>query len=401
MGTNSRYSYFYWKADSANSMIERAEIDRLLPAIYEASAEPEAWMDVLETIRDCANLSTTLLGVLPADQMWQGVMWGANLDPASVDACLQPGVIDQSVFAHALTHMPRGSLADLYTAGDQAIYNDPGAQALLTAQSLSEGVFGTITRDSRVITGLACLNETSRGALDDGSVRWIKSLVPHFSRSLAISRRIEQLRHEAASLRGAFGQLAIGVMGVAAGLTLRYTNNEAERILGADDGLAQHGRRLSLVDHGLKARLRATVACFATQAVGSGPHCLFVPRPSGAPSYTLVVAPGGASASAGCPVAAATLFVTDPVGPTALPAPALLAEGFGLTATEAEVARLVAMGRGMKFVAESLGVSLNTARTHLKSIYAKTGVNHQAALTRTIADRFPPVVGLQIDESKT
>ncbi len=35
--------------DSSKSMIARAETDRLMPAIYEASAEPEAWLDVLET----------------------------------------------------------------------------------------------------------------------------------------------------------------------------------------------------------------------------------------------------------------------------------------------------------------------------------------------------------------
>lgn len=91
---------------------------------------------------------------------------------------------------------------------------------------------------------------------------------------------------------------------------------------------------------------------------------------------------------------AATLYITDPVGPTPIPAPALLAEGLGLTATEAEVARLAIMGRGMAFVADTLGISLNTVRTHLKAIYSKTGVNHQVALARTIAERFPPVRGL-------
>jgi hypothetical protein len=33
----------------------------------------------------------------------------------------------------------------------------------------------------------------------------------------------------------------------------------------------------------------------------------------------------------------------------------------------------------MGFVAESVGVGLNTARTHLKAVCAKTGVNHQTA----------------------
>ncbi|WP_209428472.1 hypothetical protein [Pararhodobacter sp. SW119] len=105
--------------------------------------------------------------------------------------------------------------------------------------------------------------------------------------------------------------------------------------------------------------------------------------------------PAGAAVSAGGRIAAATLFLTDPVGPSALPGPDILEEGLGLSVTEAEVARLVAMGCGVGFVTRSLGVSLNTALTHLKSFYGKTGVSHQAALARTIVDRFPPVRGMK------
>jgi DNA-binding CsgD family transcriptional regulator len=187
-------------------------------------------------------------------------------------------------------------------------------------------------------------------------------------------------------------------MSVTSALTLRYANAEAERILGADDGLAQRGRRLRVADTEIRSRLRATVGRLATRLGDADPSCFFVPRPSGAPSYTLVVAPAGAAVPAGGRIAAATLFLTDPVGPSALPRPKLLAEALGLTASEAEVARLAAMGRGMGFVAERLGITLNTARTHLKAVYAKTGVNHQVALARTIADRFPPVRGLNASD---
>jgi OOP family OmpA-OmpF porin len=116
--------------------------------------------------------------------------------------------------------------------------------------------------------------------------------------------------------------------------------------------------------------------------------------PGGQAMVAAPVAAARLAGAAGGARAAAALFVTDPAGPATLPAPALLADAFGLTATEAEVARLVAQGRGMPFVAESLGVSLNTARTHLKSVYDKTGLNHQSALARAIASRFPALRGL-------
>ena len=78
-------------------------------------------------------------------------------------------------------------------------------------------------------------------------------------------------------------------------------------------------------------------------------------------------------------------FRGDPTAQTTLPPTAQIAARFGLTATEAEVARLAAMGRGMPFVAEAMGVSISTARTHLKAVYEKSGVNHQAGLARLMA----------------
>ena len=372
----------------------RVSDDRLLPLIYEASVEPETWPEILQIICDRASVTTALLGNLPADRMWEGVMWGANLDPSSVEACLQEGVIDRSVFAHALTKMPQGCLAELGSAGSHAIYDDRGAKALLSAQCLTDGLFGPVTRDTSRVVGLACLNDDKRGAIGDHSSEWIRSLVPHVASSLQISRRIERSRAEAASLRQTLSCFSVGVMSITPELVLRYCNAEGERVLKACDGIARQGGRLRLTDRAAEDRLRSAVAKFATESVGDTPGCIFVERPSGAPSYTLVVAAGRAAMSAGCPTGAATVFVTDPAGPSALPSPALLAEGLGLTATEAEVARLAAMGRGMAFVAGTLGISLNTARTHLKAVYSKTHVNSQAALTRLIADRFPSFVDL-------
>jgi ATP/maltotriose-dependent transcriptional regulator MalT len=54
----------------------------------------------------------------------------------------------------------------------------------------------------------------------------------------------------------------------------------------------------------------------------------------------------------------------------------------GLSAREAEVLRLVALGMTSALVAEELFISLNTVNRHLSSIYGKLGVNSRAAATR-------------------
>lgn len=57
---------------------------------------------------------------------------------------------------------------------------------------------------------------------------------------------------------------------------------------------------------------------------------------------------------------------------------------FGLSDGQLKVARLIADGEGLKNVAEALGISINTARTHLARLYEKTGVSSQTALVRLL-----------------
>ena len=51
---------------------------------------------------------------------------------------------------------------------------------------------------------------------------------------------------------------------------------------------------------------------------------------------------------------------------------AAVADGYGLTRREREVLGYLAAGRSVKYIAETLVISENTAWTHTKRIYAKT-----------------------------
>ncbi len=62
-----------------------------------------------------------------------------------------------------------------------------------------------------------------------------------------------------------------------------------------------------------------------------------------------------------------------------------LGQMFGLTPAEARLAEALSSGGGLRQVADELGVSHETGRTHLKRLFAKTGVNHQSALVALIA----------------
>ncbi|MGN6102609.1 MAG: hypothetical protein ACTHOR_15820 [Devosia sp.] len=57
---------------------------------------------------------------------------------------------------------------------------------------------------------------------------------------------------------------------------------------------------------------------------------------------------------------------------------------FGFSPTQQRLAEQIASGRDLVAAASILGISINTARTHLQRIFEKTGVRSQAALLRTL-----------------
>src|SRR5208282_1957214 len=65
--------------------------------------------------------------------------------------------------------------------------------------------------------------------------------------------------------------------------------------------------------------------------------------------------------------------VTDPDAVAALPG-RQMAELFGLTGTEAALAADLLAGQGLREIAERRGRSINTVRTHLARLMAKTNV---------------------------
>jgi DNA-binding CsgD family transcriptional regulator len=64
---------------------------------------------------------------------------------------------------------------------------------------------------------------------------------------------------------------------------------------------------------------------------------------------------------------------------------------FGLSPAQAKVAVLVAEGLSLPEIAERMGVTANTARTHLERIYEKVGVRTQPALVRVLLSSASPV----------
>jgi DNA-binding CsgD family transcriptional regulator len=65
-------------------------------------------------------------------------------------------------------------------------------------------------------------------------------------------------------------------------------------------------------------------------------------------------------------------------------------DAYGLSPAQVRLAQLIAEGKDLSAAAESLGVSVNTVRTHLQRMFDRTGARSQAALVRALLSAEVP-----------
>lgn len=68
----------------------------------------------------------------------------------------------------------------------------------------------------------------------------------------------------------------------------------------------------------------------------------------------------------------------------------LAADIYDLSPAQIRLARLIVEGRDLAAASGTLGVSINTLRTHLRRMFDRTGVRSQAALVRVLLSAEPP-----------
>lgn len=221
----------------------------------------------------------------------------------------------------------------------------------------------------------------SQGAFGAEHEALLNRVLPQFSHLLELRRRLAGAEARARMAENMFDHLADGVIAVGADCRIFFSNRAATAMLRGGDGLCPRpGQRLGAEAAEDQAALRARVAA---ASAGAGSAALQLRRSSGAPQLRVLVSPlsNGDPAMQG---ARALLLVHDPASqPRGLPA--MLAQMFGLSRAEAEVALAVAQGKTIRQIAEERGVLISTVQTQLKRALEKTGTRKQSALATLVA----------------
>lgn len=231
----------------------------------------------------------------------------------------------------------------------------------------------------------------SEGDFEKQDKRPFYRFLPHLKRALQLRRRLFADSIERDATSDALDRTGVATIVVAEDGLVLYANRRAEIMVREGDGLVAPHNRLRTSDHKSTEALSTAIKVAARIAAGESPtaptRAFAVHRADRLPITVLVSPLRAARDGHGLPMPAAVVLARDPEWPNA--SRVALQSMFGLTAAEAGIARDLAKGQSANDISAAIGITLNTTRTHIKSIFAKTGTNRQpelvALLSTTVA----------------
>jgi len=361
------------------------QIEQLLGAIYEGPTESPPWQTAMAKLREMLGAAHVTLMLRPPSSDSTGVM--INTGPTT-----SQGI--QSYESHFFAADPFVRLAEGDVFSAEELIGPQWMQSQYFREFLEPiGVRHLLGADIYTKDGIECRFRITRGpqaapfSTEDKSL--VRLLLPHLKRSIQLHARLDFLECERALFAGAVNRMLLGMVSFDQNGNIVETNQEARRILAEKDGIWLSGNTLCIdsaqESRELQRMLRAALAG-TSEAEGPGVvEAMAVTRPSGRAKLGILVRAiplGPWSESRQRPAVA--VFLRDPEANAAQPSQELVRRLFGLTRMEAQLALLLTEGYTLDEAAEKMNVRRNTARTHLRSIFCKTGVTRQTMLVRLL-----------------
>lgn len=367
-------------------MATETELLRLALAAYEAAAEPELWLDFLKRYTEILSAQGSVLQIHDIGGHVSTVLSGFGLASpltksynehySKLNIWREHGRANIAAGRVNLSHemCPREVLER------SEFYND---YMLRIGGAYSMGaVFAREGNRAPTVS-----SQRSKRPFDERDREIAKFLLPHLSRAWIIAERLDQL----AAGEAVLDTLPLGAVFLGEGGSLVYANQAAGEILRAGDGLSLRNGVLTAQDGRAETQLREAINSALSLCHPPGPAAVMAPRRSLGRSYQVVAAPllGRLPQFNRMAKPMALVLITDPERQT--PASTdLLRELYKLTPREAAFAAKLSQGKSVEQTAEEMCITYETARTHLRRIFSKTGASRQAELLLLIA-RLPVV----------
>jgi len=353
----------------------------VLDALYQGAFDNAALEQALRLLTE--RLSCVSAVIVSTDVQAPGTaavaVTGRFVEGAAAYAA-RYGAIDPAPAAFA--RLPPGRASTTGRILDEAAFASEFFHEFYRPLGLVETLGANLLADKARWALIGLHRDGSREPFEDDEIAYIERLAPHVTRALQLRRSFAQLDARTAGLEAAVDRLAAGIIILDAGGGGLFVNRAMRAIAERGDGLSLDRNGLPLpLAHDARLRLSGLIRDVAGGGAGG---LATVPRSGGGRPYAVLVAPSpppvaeGVWDRLGRP--RILVLVHDPAAGHS--ATDLLREALGLTAGAARLLAALAAADDLQTFALREGITIHTARFHLRTALARTGARTQVELVR-------------------
>jgi DNA-binding CsgD family transcriptional regulator len=360
-------------------------ISKLLGGLYDAAADPTLWNPFLERLARETGARSAGLVMLDLGQEVFTISRSWEVDPEA-NRLYQEYYGPLDVWAQRGLSKPAGYVCNSEALNPLAemalteIYND-----FMVRFSIEHGMFGVVENSRSCWASISLYRDSSRPAFHDPELQLLQFLAPHMQRAFKLHFRFSELKGQSAGYEATLDMLATGVIFLGFKGEVLLQNRSATAFVAERDGLLASRAGLRAERQAESDLLTKTILEACSTSISKGPPTggnMLVSR-RGRPPLQILVCPIRNSSIGLSQAVAAVAFVNDPLQQQR-PPQEVLRVLYGLSPAESRVALLLGDGHAPRKIAEIVGVTDNTVRSQIKSIFSKTGVKRQGELVRLL-----------------
>ncbi|WP_373079706.1 hypothetical protein [Zhongshania sp.] len=357
--------------------------DEVIATIYQGPLEEEPWQDFLSVLCKLMGAVSVTLVLNPPSEKGLGVLRvvGGNLEGI---ARYQERLFAMDPF-QSLRPGEVKSLMELVPGEnwlESELYN-----LCMKPAGLYDSLGVDIHVPGEMDAGLRVARGEQSPSFNKADRDLIYALLPHLERALRLHVRLNKIESERALYAGAVESLSLATIILDENGRVLNCNRMAEHLIIREPDVRIEDGRLLLGDQATTKKLQRLIDRILAHKVGDEPtvvEAMRVSRDGDFSDLGVIARPVPMTEwSEGKAVPTVAIFISDPEYGAEAPV-AVIIQLFGFTPTEAQLSLLLADGLSLDEASAALGMSRNTARTHLRSIFSKTGVSRQTLLVRLI-----------------
>lgn len=350
----------------------------VIEQLYEAAVIPELWPAVCERISSgIGAFSTAIICIAPS----KTARWVSS--PAigeHMEKYARSDLPSRNVRpARALSSEPGAFMRDIDLLSADELASDPMRVELLDPIGLGWEMGNAIAEPSGTVLVTSMLRRSADGPFSNAAAEQMNALKPDLARAAFLATRLALRQAEGIAQTLSAVGLAAAVL-TSSGRVLSMNADMASlapqlRVGGQDKLVIKDNAANGLLQAALLGLEKSKAPTVQSIPVAAEPE---------SPVLVLQLVPVRRDARDIFGPDTAILLATA-VGEIGPPDTRVICGLFDLTPAEGRIARRIVGGESAGNVASSLGISHETVRTHLKSIYRKTGVNRQSQLVSLLS----------------